>query len=109
MNKYIYYTGIGAKENGKHTTKEFMKIMEKHPEHCSRYLTEIEYEPCIKTTNMTNDFWKKYNKNNKYKRSKKLEAKFRRTNKKCIKRKMTFKNRKCNFKEYLEYSGAEIK
>jgi hypothetical protein len=27
---HIYYTGIGAKKNGKHTVKEFLKIMNKH-------------------------------------------------------------------------------
>lgn len=26
-SSYIYYTGIGAKPNGRHTTPEFIKIM----------------------------------------------------------------------------------
>jgi hypothetical protein len=39
---YIYYTGIGAKKNGKHTVKEFLKIMNKHFNiQCSEFLPEL--------------------------------------------------------------------
>jgi demethoxyubiquinone hydroxylase (CLK1/Coq7/Cat5 family) len=30
MVEYIYYTGIGSKENGMHTVEEFLDIMNKH-------------------------------------------------------------------------------
>ena len=84
MVEYIYYTGVGAKKNGKHNTKEFLKIMNKHFNiECSKFLPDLEYNSSKKTE-------KKYKKLlNKYKN--------------------TAKKRKCNLDEYIKFSGAEKK
>lgn len=47
MVESIYYTGIGAKKNGKHTVKEFLGIMNKHFNvECSEFLPDLDYKPC---------------------------------------------------------------
>ena len=46
MVEYIYYTGIGAKKNGKHTIKEFLNIMNKNFNiECSKFLPKLTYKP----------------------------------------------------------------
>ena len=56
MPKYIYYDGIGAKKSGKHTVKEFVKLMNtpENKEGCSRYLIGLGYKPCIKSRKLFN-------------------------------------------------------
>jgi hypothetical protein len=45
--EYIYYTGVDAKKDGKHTVKEFLDIMNKNFNiTCSKFLPEIDYNPC---------------------------------------------------------------
>lgn len=45
MVEYIYYTGVGAKKNGKHNTKEFLKIMNKYFNiQCSEFLPDLDYK-----------------------------------------------------------------
>jgi len=45
---YIYYTGKGAKKSGKHTEKEFLKIMKENPfDTCSLNKFELTSAPCI--------------------------------------------------------------
>ena len=47
MVEYIYYTGVGAKKNGKHSVKEFLDIMNKNFNiKCSEFLTDLDYKPC---------------------------------------------------------------
>jgi len=107
--KSIYYTGVGSNSDGKHTVDEFMQIMNKQfKADCSWVLTKKEYPPCAKVAKMqTEDIINKV-KNPSYKRTKKEEAKFKKYTKLCNKRKSSKKNRTCNFKEYIEYSGAEV-
>ena len=108
MLKYIYYTGIGSKKNGKHTINEFLKIMNtKFNIKCSQYLTELEYKTCIEKEKMNKDYIKKYRKNNSYKRDNKASKKFNRLCNKCNKHKQTLKNRKCSLEEYKKFSGAD--
>ena len=110
MTNYILYTGIGAKKSGKHTINEFLKIMNKqHNIRCSQYLTGLEYEPCIEQKKMNDDFYKRFKKNNLYRRDKKTEKKYDKLMKKCHKRKLTYKNRGCNLNEYIKFIGAEQK
>ena len=121
MTQYIYYDGIGAKKNGKHTVKEFLKIMNtKFNIECSEFLPDLYYEPCSKLKVMNNealDFNMKNNEKNYYniihnkpplvyKRSKKNETKYNFYKKKCINYKKTAKRRKCNLEEYIKFSGA---
>ena len=47
MPEYIMYDGIGSKKSGKHTVKEFLKIMNKRYDiYCSNFLPDLEYKPC---------------------------------------------------------------
>jgi hypothetical protein len=108
--KYIYYTGVGAKPDGKHTVDEFMQIMNKQfKADCSWGLAKKEYHPCAKFAKMRTDEIINKVKNPSYKRTKKEEAKFKKYDRMCNKRKSSKKNRTCNFNEYIEYSGAEMK
>ena len=57
MTGFIYYTGIGSNKNGKHTTEEFLNIMNKYFNiQCSKYAFEREayksYKPCLKRSEM---------------------------------------------------------
>ena len=114
MTEFIYYTGIGANKNGKHTTEEFLNIMNKHFNvECSKYAFKKKasksYKPCLQRIVMYKKYLKYNTKRNKpefedniYKR--KAES----LDKKCrnyIKR-GTLK-RKCNLDEYVLFSGAE--
>ena len=121
MTQYIYYDGIGAKKSGKHTVKEFLKIMNtKFNIECSEFLPDLEYEPCSKLKEMndkalefnTKNSEKNYYNiiNNKpplvYKRSKKNETRYKSYKEKCTKYRKTAKKRKCNLEEYIKFSGA---
>ena len=114
MAGFIYYTGIGANKNGKHTTKEFLAIMNKHFNiKCSKYAFERKayrsYKPCLQSSVMVRKQIKYNTKRNKpifddniYKR------KGEKLRKKCenYAKRGTLK-RKCNLDEYVLFSGAE--
>jgi hypothetical protein len=103
MVEYIYYTGLGAKKNGKHTIKEFLKIMNKHFNiGCSEFLPDLDYKPCYKYKEMN----RKTMVDNM---NKKTEKKYKKLLNKCNKFKKTAKKRNCNLDEYIKFSGAEIK
>jgi hypothetical protein len=99
--EYIYYTGIGSKKSGKHTVKEFLKIMNKHFNiQCSNFLPELNYEPCHKYKEIRK---KEINESIKLgksmfdiKRSNKNEKKYQKLVKECVDYKKTVKKRKCN-------------
>lgn len=109
MTEYIYYTGIGAKKNGRHSVKEFLKIMNKHfnVNACSDFLPELDYKPCHDYKEIKHKAMEYNMKHNKT--SKKLEKQFKKLLNKCNKYKKTAKKRICNLDEYIEYSGAERK
>lgn len=114
MVEYIYYTGVGAKKNGKHTTKEFLKIMNKHFKiECSEFLPDLDYKPCYEYKEMNRKTMKYNIEHNKpafdYNRSKKREKKYKKLVNKCNKYKKTAKKRNCNVNEYIKFSGAETK
>lgn len=108
MVEYIYFTGFGAKKNGKHSVKEFLDIMNKNFNiECSQFLPDLDYKPCEQYKEMNRkemEYNVKHNKsffnNNRTKKYKKLL-------KKCIKYKKTAKKRNCNLEEYIKFSGAE--
>jgi len=64
MAEYIYYTGIGAKKDGKHNVKQFLDIMNKKFNiECSEFLPELDYKPCVRYK--SNTIYMKYNKSKK--------------------------------------------
>jgi hypothetical protein len=78
MVEYIYYDGVGAKKNGKHTVKEFLKIMNKHFYiNCSEFLPDLDYKPCYEYKEMNRKAMEYNIKHNKplfdFNRSKKTE------------------------------------
>ena len=77
MVEYIYYTGVGAKKNGKHNVNQFLDIMNKNFNiKCSEFLPELDYKPCVDYNSKT--IYMKYN-----------------------------KSKKCNLDEFIKFSGAE--
>jgi len=103
MAKYIYYTGFGAKQSGKHSVKEFLDIMNKNFNiECTEFLPELDYKPCREYAEMNSIpiFDKNTTKLNTSKKYKKLF-------KQCAKYKKNTKKRKCNLEEYISFSGAE--
>jgi hypothetical protein len=103
MSKFIYYTGIGAKKSGKHSTKDFLNIMNKKFNiKCSEFLPEIDYKPCFE--NKSKELYMNLNKTKKNTRKYKN---FKNQVNQCKKYIKTAKKRKCNLDEYIKFSGAE--
>lgn len=114
MIEYIYYDGIGAKKNGKHNVKEFLKIMNKHFNiECSEFLPDLDYNPCNEYKKMNRKAIEYNMKHNKplfdYNRSTKTEKKYKKLLNKCNNYKKTAKKRICRLDEYIKFSGAETK
>ena len=114
MVEYIYYTGIGAKKSGKHTVKEFLKIMNDNFDvECSEFISEKKNNPCIEYRKLIRKELRYNMKHNKplleFNRTKKIQQKYTKLQNKCKKYKKTLKRRKCNVDEYIKFSGAEKK
>jgi hypothetical protein len=116
MPEYIYYTGIGARKNGKHTIKQFLDIMNKNYGVVCKLRSvarkSLKNPACKKadkifTYELNNPNKIKYSKSEK---EKKL-LKFTKIMTKCEthKQKLMKKEPGCGLTEYLEYSGAEHK
>ena len=130
MVESIYYTGIGAKKNGKHTVKEFLGIMNKHFNvECSEFLPDLDYKPCREYKEMNAKARAKVRKIMEYniKHNKptmkntgldkpgiysehtgKTRKKYKKLINKYNKYKKTAKKRSCNLHEYVKFSGAEM-
>jgi hypothetical protein len=117
MVQYIYYTGIGSNQNGKHSVDEFLDIMNKNFNiKCSEYLSDVEYKPCREYKEidrkmlMYNIKHNKpvFNKNTTNLKTNKSK-KYKKLLNQCMKYKKTQKNRECNLEEYINYVGAEKK
>ena len=97
----IYYSGVGARKNGKHNVNQFLDIMKKSSKECSEFLPELDYKPCVgyklKTAYMK--YYKRIKNTKKYK-------KLQKSVKKCKKYIKTAKKRNCNLDEFIEFSGA---
>jgi hypothetical protein len=108
VSNYIYYTGIGAKKSGKHTKQEFLNIMnKKFKRSCSNFSAQKNYKPCSERKEMEDKMMqyamkhkKPYYYNN---RTCKSHNKYKKLINKCIK---YSKNYRCNFDDYIDYSGA---
>lgn len=108
MNKNIHYNGIGALKSGKHTEKEFMKIMDKEfKEKCAIYKKSLKCKSCKKSIEMNNNEVKKRLKSKTYKMSKKTEQKIVKQMTKCTRCKKK-NTKKCDLQDYILYSGAEM-
>ena len=110
MNKInIYYTGFGAVKSGNHTKKQYLKVMNKNfKQDCSVYIKSLKCKSCKKSIAMNTKEAKKYLKNKTYKMSNKTEQKIVKQMIECKKCKNN-KTKKCNFKKYILFSGAELK
>jgi hypothetical protein len=105
MVEYIYYTGVGAKKDGKHSVDQFLNIMNKKFNiECSEFLPELDYKACDGYKSKT--IYMKYNKS---KKNTKKYKKIQKTVNKCKKYIKTAKKRKCNLDEFVKFSGAEKK
>lgn len=110
--KNICYTGIGARKNGNHTRKQYLHVMKKNfKKGCSRYIKSLKCKSCKKYKEMVNKITKKvinaHLAKKTYKIAKKTEDKLVSQMGKCNICKNN-KTKTCNFKNYIEFSGAEI-
>jgi len=122
----VYYDG--ERGRGNHTRKQFMQIMNKHfQKECSKYIRSLRCYSCRKLmSHSTNAALKsvkyhiKYRKKHKkrwtkkvreryFKRlySKQFMKKYKSLDEKCERCK-TRLNERCNFAEYLRFSGAVL-
>jgi hypothetical protein len=109
MNKNnICYTGEGAVKTGNHTQKQYLEVMNKNfKKKCSVYIKSVKCKSCKKSIKMNSKEVLKQVKNKTYKMSKKTEEKLVKQMSKCDRCKNK-KTKKCNLKNYIEYSGAEF-
>ncbi len=114
MNKddNICYTGIHSVKSGNYTKKKYLETMNKHfKKECSVYIKSLKCDSCKKSIKMTSKEVKKvlkaFIKKKTYKTTKNTQQKILKQLNKCRKCKNT-KTKKCNFKNYILYSGAEF-
>ena len=94
----ICYTGLDSNKKKYHSKKKFIKIMNKHFKNdCKEYHESLKCKKSI--------IFKKLMKMKK--KSKKTTQKFNKYTKQCIKCKEK-RILKCDFNEYILFSGAEI-
>ena len=108
----ICYTGVGSVKTGNHTKKQYLEVMNKnYKKKCSIYIKSLKCKSCKKSRKMINNEVKKQIranlKNRTYKMSVGTESKLVKQMNKC-KRCKNKNTKKCTFKNYLLFSGAEI-
>ena len=108
----ICYTGEGALKSGNHTQKQYLNVMNKNfKKKCSVYIKSLKCKSCKKSIEMNSKEIKKQLKaqlkNKTYKLTKKREEKLIKQISKCDRCKNN-KTKKCNLKNYIEFSGAEF-
>ena len=113
MNKNtICYTGDGSVKTGNHTRKKYLEVMnKKYKKRCPVYIKSLKCKSCKKVLEMNGKQIKKQIKaqlkNKTYKMSNMTERKLIKQTSKC-KRCKNNKTKKCNFKNYMLFSGAEF-
>jgi flagella basal body P-ring formation protein FlgA len=114
MNKddTICYTGIGSVKTGNHTRKKFVEVMNKNfKKECSVHIKSLKCKSCKKSKEMNSkEINKQLNahlKNKTYKMTKNTENKIVKQMNQCKKCKNN-KTKKCNFDNYILFSGAEL-
>ena len=108
----ICYTGVGSVKSGNHTRKKYLEIMNKnYKKECPVYIKSLRCKLCKKYKKMINNIVNKQTnaelKNKTYNVSNKTAKKMDKQRIKCEKCKNN-KTKKCNLKQYLLFSGAEI-
>jgi len=101
--KVVVYTGINAKKSGRHTIKEFLKVMGRDKKRCTQYIAGKSCVPCAKFNTLVRKIFKR-NKTVTRKTIKQYN-KYLEACEKCRNKSKT----RCTFHDYLEYSGAEFK
>ena len=116
MPEYIYYTGTGARKDGKHTLKQFLDIMNKHFNvSCKRMKASrkahIQSKSCQEYMKLSQKKLMNSLKNPKHTISIQEEQKAAKLMKECEqhKEKIMKTESECGIDEYLEYTGAEHK
>jgi hypothetical protein len=114
-NDKICYTGIGARKSGNHTKKQFLNVMDKNfKDECSQYIKSLKCKSCKKYNRINNVVIKKtvkaQKKNKTYKMSNKTGEKLVNQMLLCgkCKRNKTKNTKKCDLKNYISFSGAEM-
>jgi hypothetical protein len=98
----ICYTGIGARKNGNHTRKQFLKVMESSAKDCKHFIARSGCSNCKKTTKLMLKYYNQnMNKKNLAKTEKKIELLKKKCNS-CTKKKM----HNCSLQNFIRYSGA---
>jgi hypothetical protein len=114
MNKdnHICYTGLNSVKTGNYTKKKYLEAMNTHfKKECSVYIKSLKCKSCKKSIEInTKEAKKQINaklKNKTYKMTNKTEQKLLKQISKC---KICKNNntKKCNLKNYLLYSGANL-
>jgi hypothetical protein len=104
----ICYTGIGSVKTGNYTKKKYLEVMYKNFEkECAVYIKSLKCKSCKKSIEMNSKEVKKQIKNKTYNMSKNTEKKLLKQISKCKQCKNN-KTKKCNFNNYLLFSGAEL-
>jgi len=111
-DNHICYTGMNSVKTGNYTKKKYLETMNKYfTKECSVYLKSLKCKSCKKSIKMNDKEVKKQInakiQNKKYKMTKIIENKLLKQISKC-KRCKNNKTKKCNFKNYLLFSGAEL-
>jgi len=112
MNNHICYTGIHSVKTGNYTPKQYLEAMNKHfKKKCSVYIKSLSCKSCKKSIEMNSKEVKKQLhlqlQNKTYKMTNHTEQKLVSQLGKC-KRCKNNKTKKCNLKQYLVFSGAEL-
>lgn len=112
MDNNVCYNGMYSVKTGNYTKKAYLEAMNKHfKKECSVYIKSLKCISCKKSIKMnTKEARKQLNaklKNKTYKMTNNTEKKLLKIMSKC-KRCKNNKTKKCNFKNYLLFSGAVL-
>lgn len=112
MDNNICYSGLNSVKTGNYTKKAYLEAMNKHfKKECSVYIKSLKCKSCKKSIEMnTKEIKKQINsklKNKTYKITKNREEKLLGQIVKC-KRCKNNKTKKCNLKNYMLFSGADL-
>ena len=107
----ICYTGAGANKDGNHTKNQYLKIMdEKYKDKCSVYRKTQKCKACKKYSILLNKEIRKQINAHKARKTYKITKKNDEVAKTLLNSCTRCKNkdtRKCDLKQYIEFSGAE--
>jgi hypothetical protein len=108
----ICYTGVGSVKFGNHTKKQYLAVMNKNfKQKCAAHIKSLKCKSCKKSMEMNTKEAKKQIKaqlkNKTYKMTHNIEQKLLKQMSKCKRCKNNY-TKKCNFNNYILFSGAEL-